>query len=92
MVVPYCREGHEWAAEQVYGSVDFIECEDFRPDRMVIANYFNDGGRPIRMPACRERDRSGVRVHNWCYRCPAGFIAVHLSAKDADRDRDGLTL
>lgn len=90
IVVPDTPSGYRWAQEQVYGDCDFALCDDFRVDDMVVASPLNDGGRPIFMPACRNRDRSGVRVHNWCYRCPAGFIGVRLDHRDADRDRDGM--
>jgi hypothetical protein len=89
-VVPRCNAGVEYAQDQVYGVVEFAWCGDFHEDRWVVANAFNDGGRPMRMPACRNRDRSGVRAHNWCFRCPAGFIVSFTDSHDSARDRDGL--
>jgi hypothetical protein len=90
IVVPDCNRGHEWACTEVYGTVDFAWCGDFREDHLVVANPFNDGMRPMMMPACLNRDSTGVHAHNWCYRCPAGLIGVRRDHRDSGRGRDGL--
>ena len=42
--------------------------------------------------ACRNRTPHGVREHNWCYSCPAGFMVATLHLWDTAMERDRATI
>lgn len=75
IVMPDTQVGRQEAAWKFPGvRVGF--CGDYAED------YYNS-----RM--CGNRQLTGDRRHNWCVRCPCGFIALGLSAKEQEATRLG---
>lgn len=86
-VIPYCDGGKRYVDTDVRDTVAFEWCYEYRPHKaQVEANH--DIYVPLDFKPCRARNGSGVRNHNWCYRCPAGFMYVEMHIYDAERESD----
>jgi hypothetical protein len=57
----------------MWADIEF--CRDFSPD-----HYARD--------RCYNASPDGERAHNWCFRCPCGFMFIRLDEKDMNLSRD----
>lgn len=87
-VLPDTRGGRDYGQKEVQGEVEPTYCNRYRaypsnveaPSDVTVPHaYFKP---------CRNRDSSGERNHNWCYRCMAGWFLVEMHVYDAERASD----
>lgn len=71
--MPDTRVGRQEASWK-FPNVTVGFCGEYKKD------YYNER-------LCENRQMRGDRHHNWCLRCPCGFIAINLSEKDAETAR-----
>lgn len=74
MVVPDTRWGRELAARDFRpeGIVTTV-CNRYTPRKRGWVETDDDALRPFDVEFCNNRDRSGSRWHNHCFRCVSGF-------------------
>jgi len=71
------------------GMTPWEYCHSYEPTKHMSSAALNviDKRHPDCLP-CANLNPSGVRNHNWCYRCPAGMMHASLHIYDAALDRD----
>jgi len=85
LVAPDTRQGRLWVkAEDWHGETAY--CGHYDPYRRSVALENKDGKYTIY--ECRKREPFGERNHNWCFRCPAGFMLSSQHKYDIEMVRD----
>lgn len=87
IVVPECESGRRFAHEHLWSEepdLDVVFCNRYEP---AVHAVYEDGdfARPHIIRVCGNRERSGVRDRQWCYRCMAGYPYAPLYKEDKDR-------
>jgi len=92
-VLPATPAGIRYAEENMEADLDLhIEfCTEYK-DGSDMTRVITDLFLPMGIPPCKNRRRDGVRHNNWCYRCMAGFPAVHISDKEKDFAQDSFCI
>jgi hypothetical protein len=76
-VFPDTPEGRRDAyvsVQRTHPNLTIAFCGDFRPDQFDASH-------------CERANWGGNRSHNWCYRCPCGYMRIALHVKDAATPR-----
>ncbi len=88
-VLPDSDEGREQARAfwREDASIDIEFCLRYEPARHPV---FEDGdfAIPRTLRVCGNRERTGVRDRQWCYRCMAGHPYTFHYKEDAERLSD----
>lgn len=71
--MPHTDQGI-WEARCKFPGVEVGFCDQYEED------YYNPR-------LCGARQMCGVRSHNWCMRCPCGYIALNLTEKQQEATR-----
>ena len=82
--IPNHEQGKKWSVDEWDGS-DFAYCHRYVPDPTDIA--LAKAGR-FTLHECKNRQPFGDRWHNWCFRCPAGFLFSQQHEYDRELSRD----
>ena len=82
IVYPDTYEGRQDARRHHQNGLDPYFCSEYRRDTDLSgreAMELRGATKSFRaedVNLCANRNATGDRAHNWCFRCPAGFILV----------------
>lgn len=88
IVYPDTYEGHLDSRRNHYEGLYPYFCPDFKKDHhlssreAMLLRGANRHTRTEDVNLCANRNPMGDRRHNWCFRCPAGFILVAEKGTD----------
>ena len=86
LVFPDTREGRHDRHMRLRLSDEGVTaalCSLYEPERNPLPNEHAHGYKQW----CRNREQMGDRAHNWCFRCPAGFMLWRTENDAAEHRR-----
>lgn len=84
-VAPDSKDGRMWALEDADPDLHTEYCHLYEPHESMVALARNHR---YCIYECKNRTPFGERRHNWCFRCPAGFLLNEQHIYDAELSRD----